>query len=641
MGYGSATQCYNAAKSWALGWYDERQQEVAVSELPVTFTMTGLADNGIADADKPVSVKVGDDLYLQYQQNKNFINVGRQGLAIVQSFNQNPYGYTNFLGNIDVYEPTLTIDNFEDSGKTLVIGYCSEAPSETTASTITFTVYFHGQIPQCDQALPITRLENNGACWSVNAVSKYTTPEECEHKCGVTEGCVSWAYYYNDWRQICHLCDRISPSPVACDAGQVCTVWGTLREGNEYTEPVPPTSLLNYRACTDVGSFRFLESADECEAVCGSVDGCVSYSYEPHTTNKDCRLCSFTRWDTVIRDCAAEGGVCSEWGAVDDSVTYTPPPGWFSKPNVRACSNAGTINGVLSVEDCESYCGITKGCTTFSYDHTSRSGSCRLCEDGSPWSTVTCADKMVCETWGRIDIDTAYEEPQLPPNLDNYKACNRVDTYYFLGSFEECETVCGLKEDCESFSFQSGERSECRLCDTTTDYEKVVNCEEAGGLCSQWGLTNPSTDYKMFPALRRRNSFESCWYRGYQDNVESMEECVCACLDTEGCLSVDYRPNLWYKRCHLCGYASPQRKIDAPSDSENYRQWASLDFHYEGYFDAYKANSCQSFVEPTISPAPTLAPTQRPVTDDPKTPGQEEGSESSCQRSLFNSCGGK
>jgi len=116
-------QCFNPAKTYQLGWLNDKAVEVDPNAGRWEGTVIGTADysNPTVDPNANVIVKV-EDLYIGYNRKKGMnagVNAAGDAVIIVE---QGP-GYTDsdFLATLTVYDPIKIFNNFRGTDKNLVV----------------------------------------------------------------------------------------------------------------------------------------------------------------------------------------------------------------------------------------------------------------------------------------------------------------------------------------------------------------------------------------------------------------------------------------------------------------------------------------------------------------------------------------
>ena len=171
MGYGGQ-RCFNGAKNWYLGWYDDKHKEVSLNQLPFTGKLSAFLDYSLAKTDENVVVKLGTNHYLQYSHKDEVNAVGRDAVTVATSSTvESPQHQTRLLAEIDEFEPSFTITDFEGAGSDVVIELCSRtlAQDQQTDSDVAMISIFLDDGVQhsgCPTPVgPVTTLENMEACW--------------------------------------------------------------------------------------------------------------------------------------------------------------------------------------------------------------------------------------------------------------------------------------------------------------------------------------------------------------------------------------------------------------------------------------------------------------------------------------------
>lgn len=104
---GAPLSCYNAANHWKLNWYsDSRLDLTNIPSTPITVTVPAFVDYQAvrSDSSKPVLVKVGNDLFFQYNRAKDY-NSGTRAFPDKLVLVQNLSTSTNLIAGLDASNP--------------------------------------------------------------------------------------------------------------------------------------------------------------------------------------------------------------------------------------------------------------------------------------------------------------------------------------------------------------------------------------------------------------------------------------------------------------------------------------------------------------------------------------------------------
>ncbi len=123
-----ARMCYNAAKSWQLGWYNDKQAEVTINNAPWFGELVGLTNYATAGSRK-VGIKLqrsssSSDYYIQFNHAVG-INIDngeyRNEVVIVEQSGEgiNP-GQSWTRAHLST-GGTYSLSNFDNSGQTLTV----------------------------------------------------------------------------------------------------------------------------------------------------------------------------------------------------------------------------------------------------------------------------------------------------------------------------------------------------------------------------------------------------------------------------------------------------------------------------------------------------------------------------------------
>lgn len=137
-------QCFNPAKTYQLGWFDDKQIEIDPTDGTWVGTVIGAADyaNAIVDPNAKVVVKIksGDDndLYIGYNRKKSMnseVSLGGDLLSIVEQ--GEGYSKSNYLAGLSE-EETKTFYKFGDTNKNLVVEFVGRNSDDEAIVAIYF-----------------------------------------------------------------------------------------------------------------------------------------------------------------------------------------------------------------------------------------------------------------------------------------------------------------------------------------------------------------------------------------------------------------------------------------------------------------------------------------------------------------------
>ena len=146
-------QCFNPAKSFVLGWYEDKVIEVDPFEGTWTGSLVGVTEYGDIDTQNSyivVKIKTGGekDLFVGYNRKKGMnsgVELAGDNIVIVE---QEPgYSKSDFKGSLSSEIPTKTFYNLGGSGKNLVVDFIDHGSSIDEAVV---AIYFDNCIyPSC------------------------------------------------------------------------------------------------------------------------------------------------------------------------------------------------------------------------------------------------------------------------------------------------------------------------------------------------------------------------------------------------------------------------------------------------------------------------------------------------------------
>ena len=125
-------RCYNAAKNWQIGWYNDAKYALATNDglgsfAPTELTMVGVAEYNIR-GDRPVTVKLetgsSTDYYIGYNRaiGANSQNDEADNEVTVTTAGSNGESYSqSFLKATLLQGESYSISNFAGTGKALTI----------------------------------------------------------------------------------------------------------------------------------------------------------------------------------------------------------------------------------------------------------------------------------------------------------------------------------------------------------------------------------------------------------------------------------------------------------------------------------------------------------------------------------------
>lgn len=148
--YDGPLMCFNPAKSWLLGWYEDQTIEWNPDYGTWVGTLVGVADYG-QNSQQTVVVKLvtggSTDFYIGFNRAKGF-NVGTRMAADLVTMVESGSGYSQstYIAGLASGE-SYTISSFGSSGKSLTIRYVSQGSSYDEA--IVAIYYDECPYPDC------------------------------------------------------------------------------------------------------------------------------------------------------------------------------------------------------------------------------------------------------------------------------------------------------------------------------------------------------------------------------------------------------------------------------------------------------------------------------------------------------------
>ncbi len=135
MSAGYATPYYplksfNGANNAQFGWYSDRQVTVDPSQGQM-ITLASFVDYSKSNKNDPVLIQIGTDVFLQYNEAKDFNAQAQQDINQVTIVQQQNNG-TSLLGAVDPSSsPQYTIADLDGSGRNVVIAACSSGSGDS------------------------------------------------------------------------------------------------------------------------------------------------------------------------------------------------------------------------------------------------------------------------------------------------------------------------------------------------------------------------------------------------------------------------------------------------------------------------------------------------------------------------------
>lgn len=118
-------KCFNGLENYQLGWFKDRELRMSQGfEMGFIIKLATFVDYQKSLQDEPVIVNIADQLFLQYNRAKEF-NVDTEEKKDQVTITAPGQGGTEGLAGLDVKQQ-YTVQNFQNSGRTLVIDVCSK-----------------------------------------------------------------------------------------------------------------------------------------------------------------------------------------------------------------------------------------------------------------------------------------------------------------------------------------------------------------------------------------------------------------------------------------------------------------------------------------------------------------------------------
>jgi hypothetical protein len=155
MGYGAISangplKCFNAIKSWQLGWYSDRAVQVS-SSSPTKVDLAGVVNYGLTTSDHAVLVNVDSGKYYMLYNQASLAN-SETGDAVNKVAIVAPVSSgSRLLAQLDVSNPRFTVNNYSN-GNDLVVQVCHKS-SNGGVDSIVLTIGL-GQ-SYCNDNIPV------------------------------------------------------------------------------------------------------------------------------------------------------------------------------------------------------------------------------------------------------------------------------------------------------------------------------------------------------------------------------------------------------------------------------------------------------------------------------------------------------
>ena len=162
-------KCFNGAKNWFLGWYSSREISVMLSDLPFRVKLAAITDHGRAKEGEYTLLQLGNQHYLQYSHRDAVNDVSNDAVTITLAEQQGqPQKGTRILKEIDGHTSRFSIPNFEGSGSTVVIEFCSKVRAfnqNLAADHVVLSIFLDGNVQgsRCDE----DDEDDEGECGSI------------------------------------------------------------------------------------------------------------------------------------------------------------------------------------------------------------------------------------------------------------------------------------------------------------------------------------------------------------------------------------------------------------------------------------------------------------------------------------------
>lgn len=314
-------QCFNAAKSWQLGWFSDKTAELAPAKEAWLGQVVATIDYKEADPNQFVLLKVGP-YYVELNIAEDMNEGSREEVNSVAITELLPTDFSDLKGAVNQFQTSFEIEKFSGDSP-LVVDLCSfQSSKHPIYAEISIWVKDGKQTSKCPGGKPLEPIEyltNLVATGEGSGVKNYLASyEDCANECKIRSkwGCASFSYDLTDPNRMCTFGkDSMSLEKVECPEGEVCTKWGKLITGKTYGVPKDLTYIKGGgAACTDSGAKKDVASFEGCKAACVETDGCKSFSIRD--TNKECSLCTKEKPAyKSVTGCALPDCVV-EWGSV-------------------------------------------------------------------------------------------------------------------------------------------------------------------------------------------------------------------------------------------------------------------------------------------------------------------------------------
>ena len=191
MGYGTKRsdyprKCFNGYKNAQMGWYHDRELEVADPSTPQLVNLAAFADYDLAKTTQPVLINVGG-YHIQYNRAKR-ANLETEEKRDQVTITHNQPGYSLSVAGLDV-NGRHEIPNFQGTGRSLVVEVCTKEDGGLHGAD-TATVSIGLDYSYCSQNLAAATPAPTSSPTAAPTVQKCTRPRK-NLPCGEHSDCCS------------------------------------------------------------------------------------------------------------------------------------------------------------------------------------------------------------------------------------------------------------------------------------------------------------------------------------------------------------------------------------------------------------------------------------------------------------------
>jgi hypothetical protein len=134
-------KCFNGLENSQLGWFKDRELRISQGfEMGFIIKLATFVDYQKALQDEPVIINIADKLFLQYNRAKEF-NIDTEEKKDQVTATAPGQGGTDGLAGLDIKQQ-YTIQNFLNSGRTLIIEVCAKLIGQNKADIALMSIAY-------------------------------------------------------------------------------------------------------------------------------------------------------------------------------------------------------------------------------------------------------------------------------------------------------------------------------------------------------------------------------------------------------------------------------------------------------------------------------------------------------------------